>query len=299
MLRSLRLDCFWDGAATPAVSAPLGDFFGVGLGRTAAWSSALFASPEARSFCCFVPMPFRDGMRLTLTNESDRELSYLFYDVDYTLGDAHGPDTAYLHAHWRRESPTTLLRDYEILPRVDGRGRFLGANVGVRADRARWGETWWGEGEVKVYVDGDTALPTLCGTGTEDYIGTGWGQGAYAHPYQGCPVADDGRGEYCFYRWHVPDPVYFARAARVTCQQIGHAFGDRLRALLASGETIYRAGPGLVPAPPFEEIPPSGLLFERSDDWSSCAYFYLDRPENGLPPLAPVAERVADGSVVG
>jgi hypothetical protein len=294
MLRGLRLDCSWDGADTPAVSVPFGDFFGVGRGRTAAFHSALFSNPEGRSFVCEVPMPFRTGMRLQVTNESGRDLAYLFYDVAYTLGDEHGPDVGYLHAHWRRENPTTLQQDYELLPLVSGRGRFLGVNVGVRADVARYGSTWWGEGEAKFYLDGDTEHPTLCGTGTEDYIGTAWGQGAFAHPYQGCPVADGEKSEYCFYRWHVPDPVYFSRSLRVAMQQIGHAFGDRLRDLLASGQTIYSAGgPGLVPAPPFGEIPPSGLLFERADDWSSCAYLYLDRPGAALPPLAPAEERMA------
>lgn len=291
MLRSLRLDFFWDGASTPAVSVPFGDFFGVGLGRTALFSSALFSNPEGRSFNCTVPMPFRDGMRLVLTNEADRALGLLFYDVNYTVGDAHGPEVGYLHACWRRENPTTLQRDYEILPLVTGRGRFLGVNIGVRADTSRYGRTWWGEGEVKMFLDVDEDLPTLCGTGTEDYIGTAWGQGAYAHPYQGCPVADDDQHEYCFYRWHIPDPVYFHESLRVTIQQIGHAFGDRLKELLSSGEVIYRAGPGLVPAE--TDAASSGLLFERQDDWSSCAYLYLDRPTNDLPPLAPVKDRIA------
>src|SRR4029079_5990915 len=109
-----------------------------------------------------------------------------------------------LHAHFRRENPTTLQQDYELLPLVRGKGRFLGVNVGVQADKERYGTTWWGEGEVKVYLDGDTDLPTLCGTGTEDYIGTAWGQGRFAHLYQGCPVADGEAMAYCFYRYHIP-----------------------------------------------------------------------------------------------
>jgi hypothetical protein len=292
MLRGLRLDCFWDGAERPAVSAPLGDFFSVGLGRAVPFESAFFSSPEGRSFNSVLPMPFRSGMRLVLTNESGTDLPMLFYDVDYTVGDAHGPDMLYLHAHWRRERPTTLQTDYELLPQVTGRGRFLGVNVGVIADTERYARTWWGEGEVKIYLDGDTDLPTLCGTGTEDYIGTGWGQGAYSHRYQGCPVADHERMAYCFYRYHVPDPVYFRQSTRVAIQQIGHCFGEGQRALAEKGNTVYRAGPGLVPADLSPEKTP-GLLFERQDDWSSCAYFYLDRSQNDLPALPPVAERIA------
>lgn len=292
MLRGLRVDAFWDGADRPAVSAPLGDFFGVGLGRTAAWDSALFSSPEGRSFNATAPMPFRSGMRLTLTNESPDDLAMLFYDVAYTVGDAHGPDTPYLHTHWRRENPTTLGRDYELLPRVAGRGRFLGVNLGVIPDGARYARTWWGEGEVKFFLDGDDALPTLCGTGTEDYVGTGWALGPYAHRYQGCPVADAAAARYCFYRWHVPDPVYFQRSLRVTVQQIGHCWGERQKALAETGEMVYAAGPGMLPLDLSAENP-RGHLFERQEDWSSCAYIYLDRSKNDLPALAPYAERVA------
>jgi hypothetical protein len=288
MLRSLRLDIYWDGAATPAVSAPLGDFFGVGLGRTATFESALFSNPEGRSFNAVVPMPFRTGMRIVLTNESGTDVPELFYDVDYTLGDRHPAGTPYFHAHWRRESPTRLERDYEILPRVAGRGRFLGTNVGVRVNQQEYFNTWWGEGEVKIFLDGDTTLPTIAGTGTEDYVGTAWGQGRYANLYQGSPIADDGAGLFAFYRYHIPDPVYFQRDVRVTMQQIGYLADHSRGGVARTGRRLIRAGEGDVPM----DIRTDGK-FERSDDWSSVAYFYLDRPENGLPALASVAQRVA------
>jgi len=294
MLRGLRLEAFWDGAETPAVSAPLGDFFGTGLGRMARFESALFGSPEGRSFNCRIPMPFRSGMLMVVTNESGRDLGSFFYDVDYTVGDDNA-DALCFHAHWRRENPTTLQEDYEILPRVEGKGRFLGTNIGVIADTGRYFNTWWGEGEVKVYLDGDTDLPTLCGTGTEDYIGTGWGQGRYARMYQGCHVADHDNMQYCFYRYHVPDPVYFHRDARVTIQQIGAWAPGHIARFDHAGEPIYKTGPGreVVDFSRDADAPRFGL-FEREDDCSSCAYFYLDRPENGLPELAPVEERTAD-----
>ena len=297
VLRGTRLDFYWDGASRPAVSAPLGDFFGIGLGRVVPFQSALFSSPEGRSFNCYIPMPFRTGMRLVATNESRDDIGAFYYDVDYTLGDRHEPDAVYLHAHFRRECPTTMQRDYELLPRVGGRGRFLGVNVGVIANRRAYFKSWWGEGEVKIYVDEDpgaTGLPTLCGTGTEDYIGTGWGQGVYAHAYQGCPVAELENMRYCFYRYHVPDPVYFARNIRVTIQQIG-CWEPVMKPLMhGSGQTYYKAGPGRVPV----DLSPTGGsadygLFERADDWSSCAYFYLDRAEDDLPPLEPPARRMA------
>lgn len=288
MLRGLRLDIYWDGAARPAVSAPLGDFFGVGLGQMAQFESALFSNPEGRSFNSVVPMPFKTGMKIVMTNESGRDLPELFYDIVYTLGDRHPAGTLYFHAHWRRENPTTLQRDYEILPRVEGRGRYLGTNVGVIVDRETYFNTWWGEGEVKIYLDGDTEFPTIAGTGTEDYIGTAWGQGRFAHLYQGSPVADEQNMRWCFYRYHVLDPVYFRRDVRVTMQQIGYLADHSRGGLMRTGRRLYRAGPGRVE----KDLREDGK-FERSDDWSSCAYFYLDRPENNLPPLEAADKRMA------
>ncbi|HIJ65362.1 MAG TPA: DUF2961 domain-containing protein [Candidatus Hydrogenedentes bacterium] len=294
MLRGIRLDMYWDGASKPAVSAPVGDFFCHGLGRMATFENALFSSPEGRSFNCCVPMPFRTGMKIVARNETDKDQPAFFYDVDYTRGDAHGEEVAYFHAHYRRENPTQLQRDYELLPKLAGRGRFLGVNIGVMADTGRYFHSWWGEGEVKVYVDGDEAFPTLSGTGTEDYIGTGWGQGQYAHLYQGCHVADHEKLQYCFYRLHVPDPIYFGQDIRVTIQQIGCWGPDTKPLMHNAGKPIYLAGPGLREADLSESgnTGPYGL-FERQDDWSSCAYFYLDKPESNLPPIEPFEKRVA------
>ena len=286
MLRSLRLDIYWDGAKTPAVSAPVGDFFGLGLGQMTPFQSALFANPEGRSFNSFVPMPFKTGMRIVMTNESKNDLGELFYDVDYTLGDRHGPNTLYLHAHFRRENPTRLQQDYELLPRVEGRGRYLGTNIGVIVNQREYFNTWWGEGEVKIYLDGDREFPTLSGTGAEDYVGTAWGQGQYAHLYQGSPVADERAMRWCFYRYHIPDPVFFQRDVRVTIQQIGYLADHSRGGIIRERRRLYRAGPGRVEM----DVTKDGK-FERADDYSSCTYFYLDRPENNLPPLMPVARR--------
>ncbi|MCX7847376.1 MAG: DUF2961 domain-containing protein [bacterium] len=292
LLRSLRLQCYWDGAVRPAVDVPLGDFFGWVMGRSVAFESALFSSPEGRSCNCYVPMPFRRAMRMEVINESDEEVSGLFYDVDMTLGDALGAEMLYFHAWFHRENPTRLQKDYRILARVKGSGRFLGAMVGVAADTRRYGLTWWGEGECKIYLDGDRRWPTLCGTGTEDYIGTGWSQGRFDHLYQGCHLADQARMHYGFYRFHVPDPVYFEREIEVRMQQIGCWEPGWKEYLQRSGRVI-RAGRGRrrvdLRAP---ETPEYGL-FEREDDWSSCAYFYVDRAEVDLPELPSVGERTA------
>ena len=287
MLRGLKIEVFWDGAAKPAVSAPFGDFFGTGLGQMTAFESAFFANPEGRSFLCFIPMPFRSGMKIVVTNESGKDLRSLYYDVDCTLGDKHPAGALYFHAHWRRENPTEIQKDFELLPPVEGKGRFLGVNVGVIANQKLYGKSWWGEGEVKVYLDGDKEFPTLSGTGTEDYIGTGWGQGRYANLYQGCHIADRDNMKYCFYRYHVPDPIFFRKQIRVTIQQMGYMGLNEAGVVYSSGEKVYTAGPGLV-----ERKMLSTGLYERRDDWSSCAYFYLDRPESGLPPIAPAEARM-------
>jgi len=290
MLRSLRLDFYWDQLDEPSFSVPFGDFFGHGLGRVYAFDSVLFSNPESRSFNCFIPMPFKTGMKIVITNESDQVLPLLYYDVDYTIGDSHGDDMLYFHAHYRRENKTALGKDYAFLPKITGEGRFLGVNAGVIANRQDYLDTWWGEGEVKMYIDGDTGHPSLCGTGTEDYIGTAWEQGQYATLYQGCPLADFENGQFAFYRYHIPDPVFFYEDIHVTIQQIGFCPFDRREDLAKSDRTYYKAAEG---TPEFDmanelEVPP---YLEREDDFSSCAYFYLDEPATSLPGLAPVKDR--------
>ncbi|MFC1735199.1 glycoside hydrolase family 172 protein, partial [Candidatus Hydrogenedentota bacterium] len=220
MLRSLRIDMYWDDAETPAVSAPLGDFFGVGLGRRAPFECVMFTDPEGRSFNCFTPMPFRKAARVTFTNESDELLTHLFYDINLLMDVPHGDDVLYFHAYWRRENPNELGENFTILPKIAGSGRFLGCNVGITANPAYEG-SWWGEGEFKAWLDGDGDNPTLCGTGTEDYIGTAWGQGVYSHPTQGCTIADKDNRQWSFYRYHIDDPIFFDNDCRVALQTIG------------------------------------------------------------------------------
>ena len=306
-LRALRLDIYWDGGTTPAVSAPLGDFFAQNSGEMVRMDTALFASPEARSFVSYIPMPFRKGARVVITNESDTPLSMIYFDIDYrTLKDLPA-DSLYFHAWWSRDRATTLGEDFDILPPVHGRGRFLGASVGIQANPV-YGKSWWGEGEVHMFLDKDADHPSLSGTGTEDYIGTGWGEAAFTNRFEGAPVADEASGRWSFYRFHVPDPVVFDRAIHVTMQDIGgwskgdveklHAAGaplipvtidpgsrDNYALLLAGAKPVALTDPAL---------PDGWTNFYRSDDVSAVAYFYLDRPEDGLPPIAPASERTRD-----
>jgi len=302
-LRSIRIDMYWDGAAKPAVSVPLGDFFGVGLGRMTAFQSAFFTSPEGRSFNCYIPMPFKTHARMVLVNES-KQNQLLFYDVDLTKLKKQGKAIGYFHAYWSNNKDSKLGDDFEILPKVTGKGRFLGSNISVIADPV-YGETWFGEGEVKAYLDGDKDYPTLAGSGTEDYIGSAWNLGPFSQLYQGATLVDKQKKQYAFYRYHVPDPIYFQTDCRVTIQQMGGAGRDLIRAISKAGGKVKPVSvmttKGLVklldaPSYPglFDDKFPADewVNFYRVDNYSAVAYFYLDKPESNLPALAPLTERL-------
>ena len=304
-LRSLVLDIYWDGAKTPAVSVPLGDFFLHGAGEMKPMETALLASPEGRSFVSYIPMPFRTAARVELRNDSAKPLSLVFFDVDFRRLKAQAPDALYFHALWHRERATVPGRDFELLPAIAGRGRYLGSSVTVLSD-PRYGKSWWGEGEVRISLDGERQ-PSLVGTGSEDYIGTAWGQGAYINRYQGAPVADEAMGRWTFYRFHIPDPIYFERGIHVAYQQIGGApKADVLRMQQAGVQLIpITVDPGARPLfrhlldgakpIPLDEpgLPDGWTNFYRSDDLAAVAYFYLDRPEGVSPPIADMAARTA------
>lgn len=273
-LRGFRLRFFWDGCETPAADVPLGDFFCTGQAVPTPFENAFFSNPEGRSFNCILPMPFRTGMKITVSNETGFDENQFFYQVEYTLGDRHDDSMLYFHSYYNREAKTAECADYTVLPEVTGAGRYLGASFGVTCNPLMKG-TWWGEGEVKCYIDGDEAYPTLAGTGTEDYIGTGWGQGTYAHLYQGCLMADFDADRYAFYRFHGPDPVYFDSSIRVTIQQIAYSGPEGLENCRRNGLRIKSAGDTAYLD--YDRV--KNAIFERfDDDWSSVAYFYLDRP---------------------
>jgi hypothetical protein len=297
MLRSLKIEMFWDGAENPAVSAPFGDFFGNGLGLMAAHENALFANPEGRSFICHIPMPFKTGAKVVITNEGSTDLTMLFYDINFVQTKSWNPENLYFHCYWNRDTATTPGIDYTILPRTEGKGRFLGVSFGVMANPL-YEKSWWGEGEVKMYLDGDGDLPTLVGTGTEDYIGTAWGQGPFINQYSGCPVADTEKDRWGFYRFHIPDPVMFSSDIRVTI----HAMGGNMKPVVIE---MLEKGVPLIPVTlqnrdsflrlmdmdqPVDlknpELIDGWTNFFRSDDWCSTAYFYLDKPVNNLPVIA-------------
>jgi hypothetical protein len=279
VMRALSLEVFYDGASAPSVSAPCLDLFGLPHGRPVAYHSALTAAQEGRGFNSYVPMPFREHVRVELVNSAPTP-TLLYYQLDYTLEPALPDGAGLLHASFRRENPTVAQRDFVIADGLRGPGRFLGCVVGVRVLDTG---LWYGEGEVKVYRDGDSELPTICGTGLEDYVGSAWGMGAHAAPYGGAPLVVGppaaGPDFVGFYRWHVPDPVMFERELRVTIQQIGAATfttgqADAFEAYAASHPV---AGTGWM-----RDLAPGVLAFgivERVDDYCATAFVYCTEPQ--------------------
>lgn len=288
MLRGLRIKFYWDNSIVPAIDVPLGDFFGNPLSRLAYFENYFFSNPEKRSFNCSIPMPYRTGARVIFVNTSNENLTHLFYDINFTKLSKWDSEMNYFHAIWREDKFTKLGVDYTILPQLSGKGRFLGVSFGIFANKV-YHQTWWGEGEIKFYIDGDKEFPTLSGTGIEDYIGTAWGQGEYSHRYQGCPIANADSCWWSMYRFHVQDPIYFHRDIKVTLQQIGGAPYEKVLEL-------YKAKVPLIPITIDEngklyrlleessyihitdkDFPKGFVNFYRQDHITSTAYFYLDR----------------------
>lgn len=303
LLRGIRIELFWDDAETPAVSVPFPDFFCSVFGEKKPFENALFVDPEGASFVCHIDMPFHKNARIVIANDNDTDVS-LFFDINYSLLETHEPEIMYFHAHWHREAQTTLGRDFEILPKIYGEGRFLGCNVGMIANPDCVALSWFGEGEFKAYLDGDTTHPTLAGTGLEDYASTGWGLGEYTTQYAGCLMNRDGQ-QVSFYRFHIPDPIYFDEDCRITLQQLGGAGKKNLLEIEKKGASILPTGlhPSTGPIYMLEEknreinwrsdeyADGMFITFYREDDVCATAYFYLTTPENNLPPIQDLAIR--------
>lgn len=267
VLRDLVLRVTWDGEDdAPAIEMPFGDFFLSGFATaTPVSSEAVVVAPNG-GFNCYLPMPFRRSARIELVNQHAGDVEGIFFEISYSWGDELDESTGYLHTQWRRSDPAAPRgTDHTILDGVAGRGAYVGTYVGLTALE----RFWWGEGELKFFIDDDDDLPTICGTGLEDYVGGAWAfqdhlgpaptprartfDSAYLGYHQRIVEDQTAYSPYDItmppshgmYRWHLPDPIRFDRGLRVTLQQIG----DR-----------------------------GGMLFERSDDICTTAYLYQETP---------------------
>lgn len=252
-MRTMVVRMWWDDEEQPSVEVPLLDFFGQAHGLQMPMDSALTCLAEGRGFNCYFLMPFETRARITITNEGDDTIGALFYQVDYDLLPKLPKNCGRFHAQWRRQNPTVEKQDYVILDNVNRPGVFIGMVLGVRF----FDPHWWGEGEVKVYFEGDDEYPTICGTGTEDYYGSAWGIGEFQTQYVGCTLH---RNPYVsMYRWHITDPIRFKKLRKMTIQQLKWDRGIK----------------------------------ETTQDVCSTAFWYQEEPHISFPPLPSVEERLA------
>ena len=220
---------YWDDQEYPAVECPVGDFFACGWGKFAPVSSLAVCVNPGSAFNCYWPMPFAKRCRITLENIGDEEMT-LYYQINYSLGEI-SPQAGYFHAQFRRVNPLPYKTDYTILDGVKGKGRYVGTYMA-------WGVNnsgWWGEGEIKFFLDGDKEFPTICGTGTEDYFCGSYNfenketkqYEEFSTAYAGLPqiLRPDGvyrsQTRFGMYRWHITDPIRFDEDLRVTIQALG------------------------------------------------------------------------------
>lgn len=258
--RNLIIRMYWDGEETPSVEVPFGDFFCNGWCERCNVNSLPIAVNPAGGMNAYWEMPFRKSARITIENVGDQELP-LYYQIDYSLTEIP-KDVGYFHAQWRRSNPVKYKDVHTIIDGVKGQGHYVGTYIA-------WGVNnngWWGEGEMKFYLDGDQDFPTICGTGTEDYFGGAWNfeqpkgeYGVYSTSFLGLPqvIKPDGlyqaQQRFGMYRWHVMDPIRFEKDLHITIQALG-----------------WRSGRRYLPL---------------QDDIASVAYWYQTEPHHVFPSI--------------
>jgi hypothetical protein len=259
------LRMYWDEEDAPSVECPVGDFFAVGWQEYKQISSQAVCVNPGSALNCYWPMPFRKKARITMENIGEKDLR-LYYQINYVLTEV-ADDAAYFHAQFRRTNPLPYKEDFTIVDGIKGKGHYVGTYLAWQTNN----NGWWGEGEIKFFMDGDKQFPTICGTGTEDYFCGSYGfvqkkpDGSrgyvdYTTPYAGFHVIepDDNllnksQTRFGMYRWHVPDPVRFEKDMRVTIQALG-----------------WRSG---------------GRYLPLQDDIASVAYWYQTEPHQAFPKL--------------
>lgn len=262
-LKKLVLRMHWDDEATPSVEAPVGDFFGLGLGDYFLYQSIPLAVGSAKALNSFFPMPFQKRARITVTNEGEKKVNAFYFNIDYRSVSRPLPkDTLYFHAQYRQAAPCTAVKsdgknltgeNNYVWMEATGRGHFVGVTMSVLENQ----DGWWGEGDDMFFVDGEK-LPSINGTGSEDYFLGAWDFGNQAFDYGlfGAPVKGEERAgaRSSVYRFHLDSPVTFTKSLRATIEH-GHAN-------------------------------------DRADNYYSVAYWYQTEPHAAFPPMPPVAERL-------
>ncbi|MCX8052976.1 MAG: DUF2961 domain-containing protein [Armatimonadetes bacterium] len=258
----LVLRMYWDGEKNPSVECPVNDFFCEGHGADMYVNSLPFrVTSEGRARNCYWPMPFAKSAKITVTNEGTKRCDAFYYYIDWQKLPKLSEDEAYFHAQYRQEFPCVKGRDYLILE-AEGKGHYVGCNLSVRQREPGW----WGEGDDRFYIDGET-VPSIQGTGSEDYFCDGWGIRKLDGLYYGFPISEgyETNSRHTCYRFHIQDPVPFNKSIKVV---IEHKGARRM---------------------------PDGKwngYVERFDDFSSVAYWYQREPHKPFPPLPGPKERL-------
>ncbi len=259
------LRIYWDGETEPSVEVPVGDFFACGWNEFHQVSSIAVCVNPGSALNCYWVMPFRKKCKITMENIGEERMR-LYYQINYALTEVPD-DAAYFHAQFRRTNPTKIKEDHVIVDGINGKGHYVGTYMNWQSNN----NGWWGEGEIKFFMDGDAEFPTICGTGTEDYFCGSYGFASdvptgereyvdFTTPYAGFYVvrpSDDllwkSQTRFGLYRWHITDPIRFDKDLKVTIQALGWRSGGRYQPL--------------------------------QDDVSSVAYWYQAEPHASFPTL--------------
>ncbi len=269
-LKNLVLRAWWDGESAPSVKVPIGDFFGLGLGEYFLYQSALLAVAPMKALNAYFKMPFASAARITVSNEGPQRVRSLYFAIDYVTLPSLPDGLGRFHAQYRQATPckgnesdgkNLSGRDNYVFLEATGKGHFVGVTQAVLQNEVGW----FGEGDDMIFIDGDT-MPTINGTGTEDYFNGAWGYGGqqFANLHQGVPYTVDPErigGRYCQYRWHIESPIAFEKSIKVTIEH--------------------------------------GTANDRSDNFYSTAYWYQIEPHAAFPALPAPADRVPKVFAVG
>ncbi len=262
-LKKLVLRMYWDGESTPSVEAPIGDFFGLGLGDYFLYQSIPLAVGSDKALNCFFPMPFQRHARITATNEGQRKVDAFYFNIDFrAYSKPLSKESLYFHAQYRQGAPNKAIHgnglnltgeDNYVWMEAAGRGHFAGVTMSVLENA----DGWWGEGDDMFFVDGEK-LPSINGTGSEDYFLGAWDFGGkpFAYGLFGAPQVGSERAgaRWSVYRFHLDSPIPFTKSLRATIEH--------------------------------------GTANDRADNYYSVAYWYQTEPHAAFPPLPPVAERL-------